>query len=333
MSIATITAEDVEKAVYEVLDEVVDLLEPLFGHEAVARLLNLSGDGCQAMHDYFESDPTARDPNRFKGVGEFASSLFAYAWQGNNHNGWHPDSSWPEVFTLGEVSSALTGRVQFDLEHRNGDTFGDVHINGNRAVDIVKWVVDAYKARGRIDSIGGDMSIEELAALAKVSEKTIRMAANPKIEGALKTIKRGHRTFVTATDAMDWLARRPDFIPTRNPTKTFLLDLHIGGSARQLSAFLQEVVPDQVRARKVAILSGMNELQCDALFSGDLPLADLQIDPEPLQRFAEQVGIDRISAFVRWVLDLQYRERLERIEADYRRQVSSLSAIGDGEGK
>lgn len=63
--------------------------------------------------------------------------------------------------------------------------------------------------------LGSDINFPQLAALSGVSEKTLRMAANPNNERPLKTYKDGASTFITADDALEWLSRRSDFKPTR----------------------------------------------------------------------------------------------------------------------
>lgn len=329
MSVAKLERGVVAKAITVALDEVIDVITPLFGDEAVARLLDLPAD--MTLDDYFEAHPGQRDPKRFSGgVGMWMESLAAYAWEGDNANRQHPEDSWGEVHMLGQAVAALGGRVEFDNSHRNFSVFGDVHIGEDRAVDIVRWVVDAYKARARIDWLGGDISIEELAALAKVTEKTLRMAANPKNEGALKITKRGHRTVITVDDAMEWLARRPDFVPTRNPAQELSPELHIGGSATQLANYLAGLGASQPALRDMAIEAGISEAAWDALAAGEFGEQLVTPEPEVLVRFATKAGIDQPNAFARWVLDLHYRVQLGRIESNYRRLVTALGPVNEG---
>ena len=70
------------------------------------------------------------------------------------------------------------------------------------------------QARLAIDR-GSNLNVAMLAALAGVSEKTIRMAANPNNERPLKTVKDGTWTYIEADAALEWLNRRGNFKPSR----------------------------------------------------------------------------------------------------------------------
>lgn len=72
----------------------------------------------------------------------------------------------------------------------------------------------AVNARLRLDN-DLPITMAQLAAQARVSEKTVRMAANPNNEQPLITIKDGPKTFVEPNVALEWLNRRGDFKPTR----------------------------------------------------------------------------------------------------------------------
>lgn len=75
-------------------------------------------------------------------------------------------------------------------------------------------MLTAAQARLAIDQ-GSDITVPMLAALAGVSEKTVRMASNPNNDRPLKTVKDGAATFIQPEDALEWLGRRSDFKPTR----------------------------------------------------------------------------------------------------------------------
>ena len=82
------------------------------------------------------------------------------------------------------------------------------------AVGFINRLVNAAHARKAIDD-GGQVTIEWLAALAKVSERTIRSATNASNPNAMPIIKEGHWTFIEAAHALQWLSRRNDFVPTQ----------------------------------------------------------------------------------------------------------------------
>lgn len=80
--------------------------------------------------------------------------------------------------------------------------------------DLVRRIVNASHARHDIDE-GESVSIERLAALAGVTERTIRAATNPKHPNAVPITKDGHWTFIEAPHALKWLSQRKDFVPTQ----------------------------------------------------------------------------------------------------------------------
>ncbi len=79
---------------------------------------------------------------------------------------------------------------------------------------ILRQLHTAATARSAIDQ-GESITVPMLAALAGVSEKTVRMAANPNNERPLITTKDGAATLIKADAALEWLNRRGDFKPTR----------------------------------------------------------------------------------------------------------------------
>lgn len=80
--------------------------------------------------------------------------------------------------------------------------------------DLVRRTVNASHARHDIDE-GESVSIERLAALAGVTERTIRSATNPRHPNAIPITKDGHWTYIEAAHALKWLAQRKDFVPTQ----------------------------------------------------------------------------------------------------------------------
>ncbi|MCC6505045.1 MAG: hypothetical protein IT475_06310 [Aquimonas sp.] len=327
MSIASVTPEHVEGAVYEVLWELLTVIEPLFGPASTARLLGLPEEELESWLGNWQFPTDQRNLARLsESVGCHAASLGAYVWRGDPAGECHPVNSYPEVHLLGQVVEAMADKVYFDTDR--GGMFGTASplIGENRPTDIVKWAVAGYIARARIDWLGGDITIEQLAALARVSEKTLRMAANPKNESALRITKRRHRTVITTDDAMEWLARRPDFIPTQKTTVNSWSELIIGGSASHFKSYLDALEASRPGVRESARESGLLDERIATLFSADVTAKSFAFTPEELLRFASVVGIEQPNAFARWVLELQHRERVAEMDADFRQQVLRLSS-------
>jgi hypothetical protein len=71
-------------------------------------------------------------------------------------------------------------------------------------------------AKSRLSLLRSEpLELTELAMLAGLAEKTVRMAANPKAKDCLVTFKDGHRTYVAPDEALRWLSARPGFRPTQ----------------------------------------------------------------------------------------------------------------------
>jgi hypothetical protein len=74
-------------------------------------------------------------------------------------------------------------------------------------------VIDHAEARWALLR-GQDLRLSQVAMLAGLAEKTVRMAANPKNSDRLTTHKDGHNTFVSASEAVRWLSTKPGYRPT-----------------------------------------------------------------------------------------------------------------------
>lgn len=81
--------------------------------------------------------------------------------------------------------------------------------------NLLKHVITAATARKTMDE-GHDMTIEQLAALAGVTERTVRGATSSTNPDPLPITKDGHWTYIRAEDALAWLSNRSDFQPTQN---------------------------------------------------------------------------------------------------------------------
>jgi hypothetical protein len=71
-------------------------------------------------------------------------------------------------------------------------------------------------AQARVSLLRNEpLELTELAMLAGLAEKTVRMAANPKAKDCIVIFKDGHRTYVAPDEALRWLSPRPGFKATR----------------------------------------------------------------------------------------------------------------------
>lgn len=110
----------------------------------------------------------------------------------------------------------LLHELSVPVELLRGDLvtpFGDGLV-AQETRDLVRRITNASHARRYIDE-GESVSIEWLAALAGVTERTIRAATNPRHPNAIPITKDGHWTYIEAAQALKWLSQRKDFVPTQ----------------------------------------------------------------------------------------------------------------------
>lgn len=192
-------AEDVLLGLFQILNDLVD-------PDAASRLLAVAPSD---LEDWLKDgvEDRARSALRLAAFPRNAAALAEYAWGGR-----YPGS---EGDLDDSIHDALT--VLPLLQSGEGELVNAVGdgVISEESRDILTKTVDAAIARRTLDSRAyGDLTVPMLAALAGVSEKTIRMAANPKNPEALRTTKVGNSTFVLSDDALDWLRRRDGFQET-----------------------------------------------------------------------------------------------------------------------
>lgn len=75
--------------------------------------------------------------------------------------------------------------------------------------------IDFGCADGHLDGDGDYLTLSEIALLADMDERSVRNAANPKVNDPLKTEAVGKRSLVTPQEAKRWLAGRKGFTSTQ----------------------------------------------------------------------------------------------------------------------
>ena len=148
---------------------------------------------------------------QFQGKGDgpalpdLLSEMAAYAWKGETAatcEHWL-DERVNELCTCDEL-------LRGNFMSASGD---ELFPDNSRS--LIKRLVEAVHARKAIDE-GNEVTTEGLAALANVSERTIRAATNANSANPVPIVKKGHWTTIEAKHALAWLSRRNDFIATRN---------------------------------------------------------------------------------------------------------------------
>lgn len=170
---------------------------------------------------------------------------------------------------------------------------------------VLLEVLTSAQARLAID-LGADITVPMLAALAGVSEKTIRMASNPNNDRPLKTVKDGAATLIQPDDALEWLSRRTDFKPSRyfasEDSRPRL------GTFWELTAHLRSVRIE----RGESVESLADELGWSAntaaayskLERGEAPKDLASLQPRHIEQLARHLGIFEPVEFAREVYPL-----------------------------
>lgn len=175
----------------------------------------------QAQHDRYGCSPDALDgvlggPGRFIQV---ARSCYAYAVEGelDTQGIGAQDDNWLDF-------ASFINQARWDEEF---------HSASSRAPGLEKlFKLGAVRARLDLATMGetaelvlptvlqdedtqGYFSLNEVAFLAQIGEKSVRNATQPNAPDRLLTRKEGSRTVVDASVALKWLLRRRNFRPTR----------------------------------------------------------------------------------------------------------------------
>ena len=315
MSLANLTLEDVLAAQADAYLTCAFRLSYIFGDAAIERLLKLPAQSLGATMEQWASTsdkvgrPVADAPL-------MAGTAFDYAWLGKAPRDGHINDVVTDLVAIGQFFSVDSGMDAHDR------SWPYALIGGMPSNEILVSVCRAAYARWAIAN-DYSVSLPELAALARVSDKTIRMAANPKNPAALKTSKNGTRTVVEADDALAWLSRRADYRPTDTSTVS---------STGALLA-----VPEQMKnARLAAEPDGTFSA---ALSAGDIPLAswlhaedgtghpDLKgMDAVRLATVARHLELPQPEDFARRVIEHVYDNRKAKDADRLRRELAKLSS-------
>lgn len=191
-------------------DLMLGLAEVIYyiSNEAIAAgaLLGVAPEAFRA-YERGKGESPVRDAARQTRLAGLAGLIAAYAKEGTWATG---EGDFMDDLTDFEVAIEL-------LNGKEGPCLiGPDHVwlVPEASANLLLEVHVAAQARLAIDR-GSDITVPMLAALAGVSEKTIRMASNPNNDRPLKTVKDGSSTFIRSEDALEWLGRRSDFKPTR----------------------------------------------------------------------------------------------------------------------
>lgn len=255
---------------------------PIFKKEGVSVALTelcAATQGVLAALTGVEAPPAAAEPLIvFKG-----ELLAGYAWQG-------------EAMSEDQVSEALHELgTAVELSKGNFMLPDGTDLFRAESREAIEAVVEAALARSSLDQ-GDAIRVEGLAALARVAVKTVRSAMNPKNANAIPVTKDGHWAWIEASDALAWLSRRNDWVPTGGRLQNTASSSPLSASlvAAREAAGLDS---DQIGVRigwDPDLIEGYTSLE-----SGRLADAYQHLQPRHLETIAQAIGLADPQLFAR----------------------------------
>lgn len=181
------------------------------------------------------------DPSKFL-VTDVLLEMYDYGVDGLRRDIAH---NWIDFAT--DTEAFIAGLLNFPLLNESGVKYSLRLTSHVLRLATARWKLDDEEG---MSAIGlevqepvycGVLTLNEVALLASMDEKSVRNATNPKLKNHLKTFNRGTRTYVNAQDAREWLAGRRGFKPTVNIDSTAERDLEKVGffSANDFGSYVR----------------------------------------------------------------------------------------------
>lgn len=135
-----------------------------------------------------------------------------------------------------------------------------------------------------------DLSLREVALLARMEEASVRNAANPNRPNPLKTYSEGGRTYVSPKDAKEWLKARGRYVPIRYELAEHDIDLALEGF--KYPGDLWHFIEKRSKASGKPLESLAKTLDLPSL-SPDAwgTIALLDAEPEQRERIGKEIGV------------------------------------------
>ncbi|ADE13968.1 hypothetical protein Nhal_0788 [Nitrosococcus halophilus Nc 4] len=197
MNIRKITPEKLTEELASLLHSLVRDLNDIYEPGAGRRLLGLPED--PESHEL--PSPSELDISHYE-MTHIMQALYEYL----------DKNEWDTAGKTRHLLDYVTRARYFTILFRDGSPLG-MNIEGP-VHGYCKHIADTAFARWALEEDAG-ITIKDLALIADVTEKTIRMAANPKLPDPLKTTRSGGRTYIDQEEALRWLKKRPGFRETR----------------------------------------------------------------------------------------------------------------------
>lgn len=298
--------ETAQGAAISLLEGFASLANELFDAEAGKRLLDPGRDSAEP--------DKLRYPDQTQLV-PLVADLADFAWEGT----WHSDDA--SLLDAFHLAGPLNELLVAGLILPDG-----IPIFPNENRDTLQSVMAAATARYALLE-GDDLTFDQLAALARVAEKTVRMAANPKIKNALRTESGpGNRTYIKADNALQWLRRRKDFKETR-------LNVNIGDQqairsprdlAQMCSLFRRKADLSLPQLRKKLGWSASEALAYQNMEQGLLDEASVAFSSAGLVNLAHALGVPDQRKFAN---DAGHVIVTEKAKSDFAKRQAELDGI------
>jgi hypothetical protein len=202
-----------------------------FGEERAVRLLGL--DEPNALRDRSPPPGAHEDQLGWPGSWAINTDRFPLAWLASDLHAFATDGVWQSSSHIEDATSDAAAFLE-SIEHIAPDTEREADenpIERSSATSLanhfdvtpsgaLKAILLSSLVRLRIDDDEGadiELSIRDVAQLAGVAEKTVRLNTDRKLPQPLPTHKEpnGRDVYILASDAVAWIERKFGYAPTR----------------------------------------------------------------------------------------------------------------------
>jgi hypothetical protein len=282
----------------------------MFGDGASARLAKVADFPTGDIRDFITPGSGGRLTERSPLVGLVAQAydfVTSGAWSGTRDD---LDTALGDLTPL----EALL-RQETSISDQRGDTHFDLD-----GVSRLLNVLDRAWARFAL-AHERPVTLPQLAVLAGLAEKTVRMLAKAERKGKqivrddpnIYTHKAGTRTWVGCAEAHRWLGLRPDFKPTRFGTINLepRTQLALASTLRQLREKVKLEIPELVK--RCALPAETETAYEDLEFGWWGPELDIEAFEVPaLKRLAMALGVKQPAPFVQAIAEILAPFKIQR---------------------
>jgi len=191
------------------------------GNAPVLRLL--APEGTERDYDWEAelpenpATPKVIEQLRTWDVTAYLERLYDYGILGITYDSYGSmDSESKYTYVCAFIEDLMNSRVHDELEAATGRNFYPRMALEAAQTALARQILEedrelfyAFGGQGR----EGELTIRDVALLARMEEKSVRNAANPKRPGHLKTRSKDGSTYVEPADAREWLKARGRYIP------------------------------------------------------------------------------------------------------------------------